>query len=147
MTLGAAQLTTMLQENGHIPDAVVTHVAFAPFETDGIGSEFLRATLSYSSSIHTLPTRMVVKRPLVGDRGLGELDVYERILATASDLPLVPYFGAIDEGGDAPIALFFADLSATHTQSKWPVIPTLANCARAVQTLGRYPRALVGTRG
>ena len=47
------------------------------------------------------------------------------------------YFGVVDEDPDKPLSLLFEDLSDSHNQTPWPVIPSLANCQRAVTALAQ----------
>ncbi len=129
-------LTSVLRDNGHLGDATVVAVELTPLVTNGIGSEFYAAKLRYSSVHHRLPNRMVIKRPLQGDRGRGEANVYEFILRQEPSLPIMGYFGVVDEASDKPLSLLFEDLSDSHEQTAWPIIPSLLNCKRAVATLG-----------
>ena len=65
-------LTEVLRENGHLNGGTrVEEIELTPFETTGIGSEMYTAKLKYSSEGHRLPDRIVIKRPLLGDRGQG----------------------------------------------------------------------------
>ena len=130
-------LTSVLRKNGYLDDAIVQSVELTPLETNGIGSEFYTAELRYSSDGHRLPERMVVKRPLLGDRGQGEVNVYELVLGRGSALPLMGYFGVLDEDPDKPLSMLFEDLSESHDQTPWPIIPGLSDCKRAVATLAR----------
>ena len=95
--MDAELLTSVLRDNGHLGDATVVAVELTPLVTNGIGSEFYAAKLRYSSVHHRLPNRMVIKRPLQGDRGRGEANVYELILRRAPSLPIMGYFGVVDE--------------------------------------------------
>ena len=131
------QLTSVFRANGYLDGAEVTDCTMTEFETDGLGARFYRARLSYSSPDHTLPERMVVKRPVLTDRGQGEANVYEGLLRGTVGLPLMACYGIVDEAPDAPLAFFFADLSESHGQSKWPVVPALAHCRQAVATLAQ----------
>ncbi len=128
-------LTSVLRKNGHLGDATVLAADLTALKTNGIGSKFYAAKLQYSSDHHQLPTRMVIKRPLLADRGLGEAKVYERVLRHASGMPTMGYFGVVDEAPDKPLSLLFEDLSDSHEQSVWPIIPSLSDCERAVATL------------
>ena len=134
--MDAELLTSVLRENGHLGNAAVMAVELTKLVTNGLGSEFYTAELRYSSDRHRLPNRMVIKRPLQGDRGRGEANVYERILRQAPGLPTMAYFGVVDEAPDKPLSLLFEDLSDSHEQTTWPIIPSLSNCKRAVATLG-----------
>lgn len=131
------RLTSIFRQNGHLGAAVVVEVETTRLATNGIGSEFFTAELRYSSSDHRLPERMVVKRPLVGDRGRGEADVYELILAEQPGLPVLRCFGILDEGPAEPLSLLFEDLSESHYQTTWPIVPALSDCERAVGALAR----------
>lgn len=128
-------LTSVLCKNGHLGDAIVQGVELTPFETVGIASAFYAARLTYSSDNHELPRQMVIKRPLVGDRGQGEANVYELILKGSNGLPLMNYFGVVDEHPDKPLSMLFEDLSDSHDQTPWPIIPSLDNCQQAVATI------------
>ena len=128
-------LTSVLRNNGHLGDATVVAVELTRLVTNGIGSEFYAAKVRYSSDHHRLPNRLVIKRPLQGDRGRGEANVYELVLRQAPSLPTMGYFGVVDEAPDKPLSLLFEDLSDSHEQTAWPIIPTLSNCKRAVATL------------
>ena len=129
------QLTLALRRAGHLDSARVTEVTLSPFETAGIASDFFKATICYSPADPTLPASLVVKQPRLSDRGRGEADVYESIFAGTSGLPLLGFFGAVDEAPDKPLSLLFEDLSGTHRQTTWPIIPTLADCQRSVTAL------------
>ena len=128
-------ISSVFGANGHLGNAEVTSCVLDEFETDGLGARFYRAVLSYSSGDHALPERMVVKRPVLTDRGEGEARVYEGLLMHEKGLPVMTCFGIVDEAPDAPLAMFFPDLSLSHTQTKWPVIPSLARCKQAVSAL------------
>ncbi len=62
-------LSSGLRKNSYLDAAIVLGVELASKEKNGIGSEFYIAELRYSSDDHCLPDQMVVKNPLVGDRG------------------------------------------------------------------------------
>lgn len=128
-------LTSVLQNNGYLGDATVVGIELTKFETNGISSEFYKAELHYSSDDHSLPERMVVKRPSIGDRGQGEADVYELVFRGAKGLPLMDYFGVVDEAADSPLSFLFEDLSESHQQTPWPIIPGLLDCEQAVVAL------------
>ena len=130
-------LTSIFHQNGYLDGAKVKSIELKPKATNGIASEFYMANLSYSSDSHKLPNRMIIKRPLLGDRGEGEARVYEQILRGEADLPVLKCFGVVDDDPDKPLSLFFEDLSDTHYQSEWPIIPSLTNCRLAVTTLAR----------
>ena len=130
-------LTSIFHQNGYLDGAKVKSIELKPKATNGIASEFYMANLSYSSDSHKLPNRMIIKRPLLGDRGEGEARVYEQILRGEADLPVLKCFGVVDDDPDKPLSLFFEDLSDTHYQSEWPLIPSLTNCRLAVTTLAR----------
>ncbi len=106
-------------------------------ETNGIGAEFFIAELRYSSDDHSLPERMVIKRPTIGDRGQGEADVYERVLSSGTDLPILTCYGIVDEDPDSGLSFLFGDLSNSHDQTPWPIIPALSDCEGAVTALAR----------
>ncbi len=128
-------LTSVLRKNSYLDDAIVLDVELASKETNGIGSEFYIAELRYSSDDHCLPDRMVVKKPLVGDRGQSEADFYELMLGKGTGLPLMGYFGVLDEDPEKPLSLLFEDLSDSHDQTTWPIIPGLSDCEQAVAAL------------
>jgi hypothetical protein len=90
-------LTSVLRKNGYLENTTVLDVELAPKETNGIASEFSTAELRYSSNDHLLPCRMIIKKPLVGDRGQSEADFYELMLGKGEGLPLMRYFGMLDE--------------------------------------------------
>ncbi len=126
-------LTSVLRSKGH--DVTVESVKLTPMETNGIGSEFLMAELRYSSDGHSLPDRMAVKRPLTGDRGRCEADLYEWVLGSGTGLATLGYYGVVDEGPGEPLSLLFEDLSDSHHQTPWPIVPGLADCRLAVRAL------------
>ncbi len=135
--MDTSNLTSVLRKNGYLKGATVVDIKLCPMETNGIGSEFYIADLRYSSDHHSLPNRMVVKQPLVGDRGQGEADVYELVLGSENELPVMGYFGVLDEATEKPLSLLFEDLSKSHRQTPWPIIPGLSDCERAIETLAR----------
>lgn len=98
-------LTSVLRNNCHLNDATVVAVDLTRLVTNGLGSEFYRAELRYSSKHLRLPNRMVIKRPLQGDRGREEANLYELILRQKTKLPTMGYFGAVDEASDKPLSL------------------------------------------
>lgn len=128
-------LTELFRNNDLIGSAQVASVDLSPMATNGIASEFLRATIRYSSDDHRLPDSMVIKRPLVGDRGQGEANVYELILGKGTELPVMTCYGVLDENPNEPLSLLFEDLSSSHHQTPWPVIPGHVECEAAVATL------------
>ena len=130
-----SSLTAAFRRFGYLEDQEVDGIELTQFVTNGIASEFYTAELSYAGESGGLPSRMVVKRPLVGDRGQGEANVYEHILRGERNLPVLACYAVLDEGEDKPLSLFFEDLSATHTQTEWPVIPSFGACQQAVTTL------------
>jgi hypothetical protein len=113
-------LTTVLRQNGYLGGAIVEAVTLTPMQTSGIGSDFFRAELRFSSSDHALPNRMVVKRPNLADRGRGEAEAYARILGPANVLPVPTCYGVVDDNPDEGLNLLFDDLSDSHHQTPWP---------------------------
>ncbi len=134
--MNSEQLDEILRSNGYLDGTEVTAVELTPIKTNGIGSRFLRACISYSSASHDAPASLLIKRPLVSDRGAGEALAYQRILMPRNCPAVVRCYGVLDEGGDEPLWMLFEDLTATHSQTRWPVIPGLADCERAVSALG-----------
>ena len=130
-------LTEALRSAGHLDDAEVTSVELTPIQTTGIGSEFLAAVVRYSKDQVALPERMMVKRPLVGDRGRSEADAYQQILGPARNDAVMPCYAVVDEDGTSPLALFLPDLHETHRQTRWPVIPEFEWCQQAVQAIAQ----------
>ncbi len=131
------QLSKVLKANGYLQRARVSDIALSPIKTNGIGSSFFRAEIKYSNSDHALPARLLIKRPLVSDRGQGEADVYQRILIPARCPAVVQCYGIVDEGPNEPLALLFEDLSSSHHQTDWPIIPRFDDCRQAVSTLAQ----------
>ncbi len=129
------QLTSILRGNGYLGDAVVVDMEMTSIDTNGIGSEFYAAELTYSNDDHTLPARMLIKRPSIGDRGQGEADVYERVLGRGTDLPILTCYGIVDEDPERGLLFLFGDLSDSHGQTPWPIVPKLADCEGAVTAL------------
>lgn len=136
-SLNLEKLTAVLQVNGYLTDAVVENVQLTSIETSGISSEFFRAQLRYSSDHHSLPNQMVIKRPTLTDRGQGEAAVYEQILRPETNLPIMNCYGVVDDDPSEGMSFLFEDLSHTHRQTTWPVIPDLTDCAGAVTALAR----------
>ena len=109
----------------------------SPKETIGIASNFYDAKLAYSQgSTGHRPENIVVKESLVGDRGRSEVNFYEKVKGEES-LPLPEYFGYIEISNTEPLCLLFGNLSASHFQTKWPVIPNMRECRLAVAALAR----------
>jgi hypothetical protein len=135
--LDLGKLTTALQKSGYLFDAVIEDVQLTPFETSGIASEFFRLELCYSSSDHSLPQCMVVKRPTLSDRGQGEAEAYSRILGPGTGLPVMACYGVVDDDPSVGLNFLFEDLSNSHRQTVWPIIPGLSDCECAVTALAR----------
>lgn len=129
------KLNAVLTEGGYLGKAVVLNARLVPVETNGLSAEFLRLTLELSSNDHSLPDRMFVKRSKLTDRGQGEANVYTRILRDAQDLPTMTCYGIVDDDPDTGLNFLFEDLSDSHAQTSWPIIPGLADCEGAVTAL------------
>lgn len=131
------KLTVELAKNGRLGSAVVVDAQLTTLETNGLASELFRVELKYSNRDHLLPGRMVVKRPNLTDRGRGEAAVYEQILGHSHGLPTMTFYGIVDDDPDLGLNFLFEDLSGSHHQTPWPIIPGLMDCEGAVTALAR----------
>ena len=131
------KLTAELNANGHLGNAVVRDARMEPVASNGLSADFFTLSLSFSSEDHSLPTRMFVKRPNLSDRGQGEAEVYTRILRGVQGLPTLPCYGIVDDDPNTGLNFLFEDLSESHGQTPWPIIPSLENCKGAVTALSR----------
>lgn len=135
--MDTAALTSLFKKNGHLGDGQVTSAELTPIKTIGIASEFFLLDLSYSSDDHTLPKRMAVKCPAVNALGQGEAAVYDNILGYHSDLPIMKCYGILGEDSAEPIHFLFKDLSETHHQTPWPIVPKLPEFEQAISTIAK----------
>lgn len=83
-----------------------------------------------------MPRQLLMKESLVGDRGQSEVNFYE-MAKSESSLPTFEYFGYLETSKTAPLAMLFNDLTASHIQTPWPVIPSLEACKSAVGALAQ----------
>ena len=63
--------------------------------------------------------------------------MYEHILTSEVELPVMKCFGVLDEGAEKPLSLLFEDLTDSHSQTTWPIIPNASDCEGAVATLAK----------
>ena len=131
------KLNSVLANNGYLGNAVVLSAQMEPVEAIGLSADFFRLVLNFSSKDHSLPDRMFVKRSNLTDRGRGEAEVYTRILFDAHDLPTMTFYGIVDDEPDTGLNFLFEDLSDSHGQTPWPIIPGLSDCECAVTALAR----------
>lgn len=93
--------------------------------------------MDYSpGSTGQMPVNLLVKESLVGDRGQSEIDFYE-LAKHEQGLPTFEYFGFLESSGSEPMSMLFNDLTATHVQTPWPVIPCFDQCRMAVDALAQ----------
>ncbi len=135
--MNISKVSTVLRENGYLLDGEILGVQMTPVETPGLASEFFKLELEFSDSVKDLPKDMIVKRPVLSDRGAGEALVYDHILRHTGDLPTMPCFGIVDDDPNTGLNFLFENLSATHHQTTWPVIPSLNECMGAVTALAK----------
>ena len=136
-------LTATLRGSHGLLNGAVERVVLEPRETIGLGAEFCIAHVTYSQ-VEDLPDRFFVKRSKISDRGQSEVDFYELAAREATGLPLPRFFGAVDERADEPLNMLFEDYSESHTQTPWPLVPTLECCRAAVAALAANSPQLVG---
>jgi len=137
LMLDLDKLTIELSKDGRLGNAAVTKAVLDPIDSNGLSADFFRLSLSYSKKEHKLPSRMFVKRSRLTDRGLGEAQVYSKILNTAEGLPTMNCYGIVDDDPAKGLLLLFEDLSDSHRQTDWPIIPCLNDCHGAVTALAR----------
>ncbi|MBL4681654.1 MAG: DUF1679 domain-containing protein [Pseudomonadales bacterium] len=135
--MNSDMLTAIFRDRGYLKDTVVKDVQLTSIETTGIASEFFRVQLKYSSADHSLPDHMVIKRPTLTDRGKGEAEVYEHILRPEVSLPILNCYGIVDDDPNKGLNFLFEDLSSSHSQTTWPIIPDLNDCKSAVTALAK----------
>ncbi len=130
-------LNEALRQGDVLRDANVIRIDLQPLQTTGLGADFFTAHLGYSVSEHRFPERLIVKIPLVGDGGRSEADAYQDILRGVKAVPTLRCYGAVDEGDSKPLALLFEDLTQSHWQTRWPIIPPFTQCQEAVGALAK----------
>lgn len=131
------KINAVLRNNGHLVNTEVVGARLESFESVGIASDMFRLHLKFSNKEHELCEKMIVKRPKLVDRGRGEVEVYELIFKHDSSIPTIPYYGFVDNDPDTGLNLLFEDLSATHHQTVWPIIPSFDECLGAVTALAK----------
>lgn len=134
MQIDSPALTELLQQNGHLDQAEIVDVLFTPKKTIGLGSEFYTVDLRFSSDNHRCPQRMLLKRSLINDRGQSEADFYE-LAKRQPKSPAIQCFGVLDEDPGEPLGMLFEDLSDSHFQTEWPLVPSLTHCEQAASVL------------
>ena len=131
------QFSTVLTKNGYLENGEVVSVAITKLDTIGLGSIISSVSLKYSAeSTGSKPLQLLMKESLVGDRGQSEIDFYE-FAKNESSIPTFKYFGFLETSKTEPMAMLFSDLTTSHHQTPWPVIPGLDQCESTAKVIAK----------
>lgn len=144
-------LTAVLGRAGVSPNVKVRRLHLLSRQRTAGGS-LAHFDVDYTgASPHDLPSRIVVKLPrpdrpvdLMDSVGQKEVTFYREIAPSLSGVS-IPRCLAAATGGPGHWYVILEDLSDTHSQTQWPIPPSKAGCAAAIDALAGLHASLWGS--
>jgi Ser/Thr protein kinase RdoA (MazF antagonist) len=130
----AAWLTTVLHRSGALPGGRVRRLRILERRRTA-GSSLAHCEVEYTKHAPAQLPRRDRPPELLDAMGRKEVAFYRDVAPTLPAAP-VPRCLAAEAGADGEWHIVLEDLSATHTQTQWPVPPTDGDCQAAVDALG-----------
>jgi hypothetical protein len=139
----AEHLTDVLRRAGALGEGRVREVSVESSRPTLL-SRITRLRLAYDEGAAEAPRSLILKTGLPGsaigpESGRREVEFYAKV-AAATAKPVVPRcFEAAFDADTKAWHLLLEDLTDTHLiATKWPLPPTMPDCARIVRTMARF---------
>ena len=138
-------LTGVLQKKGFLPQGKVTRVQQKPSQPL-ITSLITHLELSYSTDAPTsAPTRLFLKvakpdlDPQISSQlGKNEVEFYNTTVALIPNPPVVRCYDAVYSPETGQWHVLLEDVSDTHFQTEWPLLPSLPHCEQVMECLAKF---------